>query len=173
MSNTNYNLQLTCKATYKGQDIEFTFDPYNDCTDMDGLKEMAQLEIETSDDFEVEAEGIDADKITVAITDYDEVPDKYANEEDVWDFAEAFAECNQEIDVVEAALYCGIGAGDIDEAYSGTFKDDAEFAEDMAEQVGAIDRDAKWPMNCIDWEHAARELMMDYSDHNGHYFRNF
>lgn len=50
--------------------------------------------------------------------------------------------------------------------------DDEEFAEDMAEQVGAIDRDAKWPMNCIDWEQAAKELMMDYMEHNGYYFRS-
>lgn len=173
MSNSNYNLNLKAKATYKGQEIEFDFDPYNDCSDMEQLKEMAQLEIETSDDFEVEADGVEADEIYVSIIDYDEVPDKWANENDVWDFAAAFAECDQEIDVVEAALECGIEARNIDEAYSGSFKDDESFAEDMAEQVGAIDRDAKWPMNCIDWDQAARELMMDYSEHNGYYFRNF
>lgn len=172
MSNSNYNLRLTCKASYKGQDIEFTFDPYGDCTDIEGLKEMARLEIETSDDFEVEADGIESDKISVKITDYDEVPDKWANEDDVWDFAAAFAECDQEVDVVEAALECGVSPSDIDEAYSGSFSDDEEFAEDTAEQLGAIDKDAKWPMNCIDWEYAAKELMYDYSEHNGHYFRN-
>lgn len=173
MSNSNYSLKLTATASYKGQDIEFEFDPYNDCSDMEGLKEMAELEIETSEDFEVEPDGIETDEISVKITDYDEVPAEYADEDNVWDFAAAFAECNYEIDVVLAAFECGVSAKDIDEAYSGSFKDDEEFAEDMAEQVGAIDRDAKWPQTCIDWEQAARELMMDYSEHNGHYFRNF
>lgn len=172
MSNTNYNLQLTCKATYKGQEIEFSFDPYNDCTDLDGLKEMAELEIETSEDFKVEADGIESDKISVEITDFDEVPDKWANVTDVWEFAEAFAECEQEIEVVEAALECGVNAADIDEAYNGQYSDDEDFAQETAESLGAIDKNASWPANCIDWEFAAKELMYDYCSHNGYYFRN-
>ena len=38
-----------------------------------------------------------------------------------------------------------------------------EYAEQLADDIGAIDRDAKWPVNCIDWEKAARELAYDYS----------
>lgn len=63
-------------------------------------------------------------------------------------------------------------AEDCQEAYSGEFKSDEDFAQDMAEQLGAIEADAKWPHNCIDWEYAARELMMDYSEQDGYYFRN-
>lgn len=170
--NTNYNLNLTATATYKGKDLEFSFDPYNDCTDLDGLKEMAELEIETSEDFEVEADGIEADKITVTITDFDEVPEKYANDKDVWDFAEAFAECEQDLEVFEAALECGVNPSDIDEAYQGSYDDNEDFAQETAESLGAIDKNASWPMNCIDWEYAAKELMYDYSEHNGHYFRS-
>ena len=169
--NSNYNLNLTATATYKGNEIEFSFDPYNDCTSLDELKDMAELEIENSEDFEVEADGIETDKITVTITDYDEVPDKYANENDVWDFAETFAECDQELEVVEAALECGVNPSDIDEAYQGSYKDDEDFAQEMADSLGAVDKNASWPMNCIDWEYAAKELMYDYSEHNGHYFR--
>lgn len=172
MSNTNYNLNLTAKATYKGKEIEFSFDPYNDCTDLDGLKDMAQMEIETSEDFEVEADGIETDKIIVEITDFDEVPDKWANDNDVWDFAEAFAECEQDIDVIVAALECGVNPSDIDEAYQGSYKDDEDFAYETAMSIGAIDKNASWPNSCIDWEHAAKELMYDYSEHNGHYFRS-
>jgi len=36
------------------------------------------------------------------------------------------------------------------------------YAQELAEDIGAIDRDSKWPHNCIDWEHAARELQYDY-----------
>ena len=38
-----------------------------------------------------------------------------------------------------------------------------EYAQDLAEECGMVDTSARWPMNCIDWEQAARELQMDYS----------
>ena len=37
------------------------------------------------------------------------------------------------------------------------------YAEELADDCGMIPKDAKWPLNCIDWEHAARELRYDYS----------
>jgi len=37
------------------------------------------------------------------------------------------------------------------------------YAQEFAEDVGAVDRDAKWPNNCIDWAKAAEELLIDYS----------
>ena len=37
-----------------------------------------------------------------------------------------------------------------------------EYAQDFAEDVKAINRDARWPLNCINWEDAAEELAMDY-----------
>jgi hypothetical protein len=40
------------------------------------------------------------------------------------------------------------------------FKD---YAQELAEDIGAINSDASWPNNCIDWDKAARELQMDYS----------
>lgn len=61
---------------------------------------------------------------------------------------------------------------DFNESYSGEFASDEDFAEDMATQIGAIDRKSTWPNNCIDWEMAAKELMYDYSEQDGYYFRN-
>lgn len=61
---------------------------------------------------------------------------------------------------------------DAEEAYQGEFKSDEEFAQNLAEEIGAINKDATWPNNCIDWEFAAKELMYDYSEESGHYFRN-
>lgn len=40
------------------------------------------------------------------------------------------------------------------------------FAQEFANDIGAIDEDAtagQWPLYCIDWERAARELQMDYT----------
>lgn len=39
-----------------------------------------------------------------------------------------------------------------------------EYAQNLAEDCGMVDTSASWPMNCIDWEQAARELQMDYSN---------
>lgn len=38
------------------------------------------------------------------------------------------------------------------------------YAEELAGDIGAIDPDAKWPLNCIDWEKAADELKSDYTE---------
>lgn len=65
-------------------------------------------------------------------------------------------------------------ANDAEEAYYGKFQSDEDFARDMAEEIEAIfvREVVKWPHYCIDWEYAARELMYDYSEDNGYYFRN-
>lgn len=81
-------------------------------------------------------------------------------------------------DMLEAVnAYIALGTGDddlddFDESYSGEFASDEEFAEDMAENIGAIDRNAAWPNNHIDWTRAANDLMQDYCEEGGHYFRN-
>lgn len=38
-----------------------------------------------------------------------------------------------------------------------------EYAQELAEDIGAINHDAGWPARCIDWDQAARELRMDYT----------
>lgn len=38
-----------------------------------------------------------------------------------------------------------------------------DYAQELAEDIGAISSDMQWPLGCIDWERAARELQMDYS----------
>lgn len=37
------------------------------------------------------------------------------------------------------------------------------YAQDLADDIGAINSEAQWPNNCIDWKRAARELQMDYT----------
>lgn len=38
-----------------------------------------------------------------------------------------------------------------------------DYAIQLADDIGAINKDASWPNTCIDWEQAARELQMDYT----------
>lgn len=61
----------------------------------------------------------------------------------------------------------------LDESYVGEYSSDEEFAKEMADQTGAVIDDLAWPNYCIDWERAARELMMDYTEEHGHYFYNY
>ena len=58
------------------------------------------------------------------------------------------------------------------ENYQGEYKDDEDFAWEKANELGELDKNTSWPHNCIDWEIATRELMYDYSEYNGHYFRD-
>lgn len=38
-----------------------------------------------------------------------------------------------------------------------------QYARDFAEDIGAISKDQSWPNYCIDWERAASDLRMDYT----------
>ena len=37
-----------------------------------------------------------------------------------------------------------------------------EYAQQLAEDIGAMPKDLQWPCNYIDWDQAARELKHDY-----------
>ena len=38
-----------------------------------------------------------------------------------------------------------------------------EYAQELAEEIGAIPSHTSWPAYCIDWDWAARDLKMDYT----------
>lgn len=38
-----------------------------------------------------------------------------------------------------------------------------EYAQELAEDIGAIDKNMNWPCNHIDWEEASEELKIDYT----------
>jgi len=63
-------------------------------------------------------------------------------------------------------------ADSAEEAYAGQFASDRCFAMDMAEQLGEFKADMRWPHSCIDWGLAGNEIMYDYSEDSGYYFRN-
>ena len=61
---------------------------------------------------------------------------------------------------------------DFDEAYRGQYADGAAFAEELAEQIGAVPHENTWI--CIDWDATwERNLRHDYHiTDSGHVFRN-
>ena len=39
-----------------------------------------------------------------------------------------------------------------------------EYAQELADDIGAIPADQSWPCNCIDWDEAAEQLKQDYTE---------
>jgi hypothetical protein len=37
------------------------------------------------------------------------------------------------------------------------------YAQELADDIGAVPANVQWPMTCIDWDMAARDLKMDYT----------
>ena len=74
----------------------------------------------------------------------------------------------ERLESIEAALKSDLGTDDL----AGYAEDEPtlirdsyfeEYAQELADDIGAIDKDARWPLTHIDWEAAARELKYDYS----------
>ena len=109
----------------------------------------------------------DADMLSEALCNADDAEDEDATE---LTLAETYDQ--EAID----AYVKNYGEGYLDnfeEAYVGQFDSDADFAQDMHEQIGEpLEGGDKWPYNCIDWEQASRDLMYDYVELDGYYFRN-
>lgn len=58
-----------------------------------------------------------------------------------------------------------------EEAFSGEFDNNEDFTQDLIEQTGELPKDLPAYIH-IDWEGTARDIMMDYSEQDGYYFRN-
>lgn len=169
------NLTITVEATINGQLIQ---SEVTNPTSKEEIQQslLDQFESENSEDEEIINNilpDIEVAKIDFEVIDWGEVAD-YENLQDIDTIIEIFDNnVSYDFDVISAAVECDISIHNIDEAYSGSYKDDEDFAYETAMSLGEIDKNAHWPNNCIDWEQAAKELMYDYSEANGHYFRIF
>ncbi|MDE2103056.1 MAG: hypothetical protein KGL39_37775 [Patescibacteria group bacterium] len=93
---------------------------------------------------------IDSRDIIAALDDNTEIEEEDAGYEDIIALR-AFA------DEAEGAEDWNHGALFIRDS---AFQD---YAEQFAEDIGAINHEASWPNTCIDWEQVARELRMDFT----------
>jgi len=76
------------------------------------------------------------------------------------------------IDVVEGYINAGNSLNDFEEAYQGNYDSDEDFAEQLCNNLYDLGKKENWhPSWYIDWERVAHDLMMDYFEVNGHYFR--
>ena len=144
-----------------------------DITIIDNLGEEYTIDLLTADLSDILNE-VGSEGESFEVTEWGDVHRNYQDIEDtdeLQDYIDNFSAGYVDIDVFNAGIDADVNIADIDEAYSGSFTSDEDFAENMAEELGAVDINASWPMTCIDWEQAAKELMYDYTESNGHYFR--
>jgi antirestriction protein len=162
-------IEIIAALNFKGQDYEVELTPESDQDIVNLIVEEIRCNIDIEDDIEdISIEDI---KIT-HWGDLENEDEKHRDLETVYKINESNQDSDLEI-ILAYAEAVGIDyISDVDEAYQGQYGSDEEFAEDVAEQLDLIDKNASWPQNCIDWEQAARELMWDYTESHGYYFRN-
>lgn len=115
-------------------------------------------EINNTDDI------IDSRDVIARIEELTESIAAYENPEGDLEAHDAMIAEKEELALLEALAKQGEGYGDWE--YGETLVRESyftEYAQELAEDIGAIKADATWPNNCIDWDQAARELKMDYT----------
>lgn len=109
------------------------------------------------------------------VADAEDVPHQYVGEHSIdeayWAYRGAIEASYLDEDVFRAAAELDIPPEMVEELYQGEHDNDEDFACSMAEDLGLLQKNVQWPYTCIDWTHAARELMYDYGTSEGHYFR--
>lgn len=99
--------------------------------------------------------------------------DPYADMIDLRDVIEAFEDDDEEAGLFLAAMVHDLGYGELSDAKDLAENEPTviarryfveyaqELAEDITTQYGEIMEN--WPLTCIDWNHAAKELEYDYT----------
>jgi antirestriction protein len=161
---------------------QFEFGHWIDLSDFNDAKELNEYILKHFKDADKKS-PLYGPREEIMITDFEGFPSSLYSEcmnfETLFKYFELAENSGFDIEIIEA--FADLGNYDIEEmadffdaleeSYSGEFNSDADFAEDMAEQTG-VEISNTWPYNCIDWERAARDLMHDYYESNGHYFRS-
>lgn len=81
---------------------------------------------------------------------------------EVWD---SFFDCFGTMDLNDAKSR-------INDCYYGRFDSDIEFVQYLLEETGDLPENLPFYIH-IDWEATARDIMMDFSTSENHYFRNY
>ena len=116
---------------------------------------------------ELEADGIDADEMQEFI-------DEYSHKE----FVQYFEEYHQAVEewdkeIVDSFLeeFDLSSVDRISDAYHGSWRNGAEFAEQLVQDCGYIERELPYWIE-VDWEKTWDNLSYDYTEINGYIFSN-
>lgn len=177
---TTPQIFLTDYASYNNG-TQFEFGHWVDLTQFSDADELNEYIVNHFAECDNES-PLDSPREEIMITDFEGFPEAFYSEsmsfDSLYNYFERCESCDLDNEIIEAFASLGnYKVTDIDEffdaleeSYCGQFSSDIDFAEDMAEQTG-VEISTAWPHNCIDWERAARDLMFDYYESNGCYFR--
>lgn len=171
---------INAKLTVQGCVYDFQLDLEETHTLEDALEQLQNHFDSAVHDGTIvlqDPEDIDYIDITEDMVEFDfsELPQFLIGDWDIWkaisEFAEHYYSSHHDVDVFDAAQDCGIPFSDIDECYQGEYDSDEDFVQNLCEDCGDIPRDLPSYIH-IDWGSTARDVMYDYEESNGHYFRN-
>ena len=167
------SLEITVVATHKNfgdaakETLDFDLMTYNS---FEELKEAIREEL---DNLEAPFEGADtgADAWEYYVETWGDVHHNYQSlDKDLYDYVNAIDSTRYDKDVVDAAIDCGVSIENIDNAYYGGFNSDEDFVKNLLTYIGTIPDNLPSYVH-IDWEATARDVMQDYIESSGHYFR--
>lgn len=130
------------------------------------------------EDFMLAAKELHADEpdAELMFQDFEGIPkgmcSEYGVDAEVWDLLAAYDEHDEGAVNAYCSLFGAWDESDFQDRYSGEFKDDADFAYDMAEQCGYLSEMPEHLQSYFDYSAFARDLMYDYCTEDGYYFRN-
>jgi len=75
-----------------------------------------------------------------------------------------------EEDIIYKYLEEGYSLDDMQEAYQGQYSSDEDFVQQLLEDIGSVPSDLPHYVY-IDWTRTACDVMIDYFEIDGHYFR--
>ena len=167
------SLEITVVATHKNfgdaakETLGFDLMAYS------SFEELEEAIREELDNLEAPFDGADtgADAWEYYVETWGDVHHNYQSlDEDLYDYVNAIDSTRYDKDIVDAAIDCDINIADIDEAYNGSFNSDEDFTRNILDDFGYIPKDfPSWIE--IDWEATASNVMQDYVESHGHYFR--
>lgn len=172
---------LTDYASYNNG-TQFEFGHWVDLENFDSAEELSEYIQEHFEEAD-EKSPLDSPREEIMITDFEGFPKDFYSEsmqfDNLFEYFERAESCYYDTEVIEAFADLGnYNVEDVDtffdaleESYQGEYRSDADFAETFAEDLGLINDQCNWPYNNIDWASAAVDLMHDYYESNGHYFR--
>ena len=165
MAEIKLRLDLKCDdgsddGCYQSEFADFEVDNYLEAAIDDWL-----CDYNAESEFEWE---IDYRFVEEYDTDYDD-PDNFS---DLDEYGEYIEKCEEHGEAYQLR-YADIGDHCFEDSYEGCWSSEEEFVQNLYEETGGIP-DNLWCY--IDWEHLARDVLMDYSCYEGvegtHIFRD-
>ena len=109
------------------------------------------------------------------VADIEDIPRNFVGDYDLddefWEYKEALEASHLDAEVFAAAMAAGIDLDSVEDRYRGEYRNDYEFAVELFDELYAHEV-PEFMQNYIDYEAYARDLMMDFTEADGHYFWN-